>query len=244
MALASVLLATLPQARAADPITARWRFAGIDGEPVNAIAIDHGNPQLIYAVTGGDNVPAGFPYIYRSTDAGATWPRVYEAIQFDHLDVAIDPSDSRIVYVGDTHKLLKTLDGGASWNELPSITAASPTSIAIDPTRPRTLYVGVEFGWGVYRSADGGMRWENLLSSVYVNDVALDPTDSATIFAASEDYISGEQLITAGGVHRSRDGGAHWTEVLTNTAVLNLLVDPRNPQVIYAGTRDDGVLKC
>jgi photosystem II stability/assembly factor-like uncharacterized protein len=242
--LAALLLGAVAlPAAGAEPVTARWRFSGIPGEPVNAIAIARDNPQLIYAVTGGDNVPSPYPYINRSTDGGATWERVYEAIQFDHYDVAIDPSDSAVVYVGDSHKLLKTIDGGASWSQLPSIEPAVPTSIAIDPARPRTLYVGINYGWGVYRSTDGGMRYERLLRSVYVNDVTLDPADSAAIYAASEDYVSSGRLITAGGVHRSRDSGARWTKVLTNSAVLTLMVDQRNPRVLYAGTRDDGVLK-
>jgi hypothetical protein len=60
--LAALLLGAVAlPAAGAEPVTARWRFSGIPGEPVNAIAIARDNPQLIYAVTGGDNVPSPYP---------------------------------------------------------------------------------------------------------------------------------------------------------------------------------------
>ncbi|NTU86104.1 MAG: hypothetical protein HGA45_43385, partial [Chloroflexales bacterium] len=229
-------------ATAADPGTARWRFAGLPGHKVNAIAVAPDDPLLLYAGTGTGMEPAT-QRIYRSSNGTDSWTAVYTEPQADHNAIAIDPSDSRVVYVGESYEVLKTVDGGQSWAKLPAIGAAGHTAIAIDPAQPRTVYVGMEYGWGVFKSTNGGASWRNPLSSVYVTSLAISPTSTATIFAGSRDYISGASFINAGGVHRSRDGGASWTKVLTNSAVLSLLIDPRDPRALYAGTEGDGILK-
>lgn len=239
---AALWLPALPGATAAEPLTARWRPAGLAGHQVNAIAVAPDDGRLLYAGTGTGQDP-DTQRIYRSSDGAGAWEAVYTEPQGDHDAVAIDPSNSAVVYVGEAYEVLKTVNGGRSWEPLPSIGAAGHTAIAIDPSRPATVYVGMEFGWGVFKSTNGGAAWSNPLSSVYVTALALDPQSPATLFAGSRDYISGPTFITAGGVHRSRDGGASWTKVLTNSAVLSLLVDPRDPRVLYAGTEGDGVLK-
>ena len=58
----------------------------------------------------------------------------------------------------------------------------------------------------------------------------IDPTNPSIMYAAS----------VGGGVWKSTNGGANWNQltdlVLPNIAVASLAMDPRNPQVLYAGT--------
>lgn len=62
-----------------------------------------------------------------------------------------------------------------------------------------------------------------------VADLAIDPTDVNTVYAAS----------AAGGVFKSTDGGVGWTPVFDEIGpqpVGAIAVDPTNPDILYAGT--------
>jgi photosystem II stability/assembly factor-like uncharacterized protein len=59
--------------------------------------------------------------------------------------------------------------------------------------------------------------------------VVIDPTDPLRLFAAS----------VGGGVWRSTDGGASWAptnDLMANLAICSLVMDPTDPNTLYAGT--------
>lgn len=111
-------------------------------------------------------------------------------------------------------------------------------AIRIDPSAPRIVYAAAGLG-GLFKSTDGGGSWQrlpirpsSLLESV--RDVALDPSQPSTLYAAF-----GHTVL------RSRNGGASFSEVgaaIAATQVHGLAVDPRNPAVVYA-TTDRGLWK-
>ncbi|GEM_PF-941027 len=73
------------------------------------------------------------------------------------------------------------------------------------------------------------------LDSLIVYALVIDPVTMDTLYAA-----------TSGGVYKSTNGGADWYAVngeLTNTNVRCLVVDPDNPDILYAGTFGGGVFK-
>ena len=109
--------------------------------------------------------------------------------------------------------VFKSVDGGDTWSLLagsPAVAAGAAVSgIAVDPRNPRVLYVSTMhslhgsssvFGgaqvppgaprYGVYRSADGGASFTLLFSigdgdsARPVNQIALDPSDPGTLYAA------------------------------------------------------------
>ncbi len=62
-----------------------------------------------------------------------------------------------------------------------------------------------------------------------ITDLAVDPTDSATIYAAS----------AGAGVFKTTDGGSTWQPVFDEVGTYSMgavTVDPNNPNVVYAGT--------
>jgi hypothetical protein len=93
-------------------------------------------------------------------------------------------------------------------------------SIALNPRDSRLVIVASDSG-GLFRSRDGGTRWEHLdgLPTLRNYDVAFWPSDPNLVIATAEpDYTvmtaaGGLRTITTsgGGVWISRDGGTNWT---------------------------------
>jgi photosystem II stability/assembly factor-like uncharacterized protein len=141
----------------------RDRFEGY----VRALAIDPANPSTVYLGT-----ERGF---FRSLDSGESWasdggrsaPKVVAAL-------AADPRRPRVLYAGTFDGIVKSTDGGRTWRdstlglrrpyvlEHPSIEA-----IAVEPASHRVYAAGT---WGVFRSGDGGGRWQ--LASPFTPPVA------------------------------------------------------------------------
>ena len=110
----------------------------------------------------------------------------------------------------------------------------SVQALALDPSG--RLYLGT-FGSGIYRSRDGGPKWEKVsegLGDLYVTTLLIKPARSresggpkTTIFAGGARF----------GVSRSRDEGLHWEKAntgLIDTEILTLLADSQG--MLYAGT--------
>jgi photosystem II stability/assembly factor-like uncharacterized protein len=84
----------------------------------------------------------------------------------------------------------------------------------------------------IWKSTDGGAHWQRIVDDGEV--LALDPSRSGRLYAARST-----------GLARSDDGGRTWRKISTfgGTApqLTDLLVDPRTPATLYAGTAGDGV---
>jgi photosystem II stability/assembly factor-like uncharacterized protein len=106
------------------------------------------------------------------------------------------------------------------------------TALAIDPNSPGTIYAGTG-GSGVFKTTNGGSQWsavntglESSLSNLYIQSLAIDATDSQTIYAA-----------TQGGMFKSTNGGVKWSKAGSIGQVNSLAIDPNSPDTIYAGTQ-------
>jgi hypothetical protein len=97
----------------------------------------------------------------------------------------------------------------------------------------------VGFGDGIYRSDDGGKTWTNkgLTESQHISAIIVHPQDSDTVWAAVQGPLwspGGER-----GLYMTRDGGETWEKTLGGgewTGVTDLVIDPRDPDVLYAAT--------
>jgi len=144
--------------------------------------------------------------LYKTSDDGNQWQHVGEGLPTQHITaLAIDPIDTRLVYVGHTIDdwgcIAKSTDGGASWPiATRCITKAEISVLAIDPEQPDRIYAGTE-GWGVFRSDNGGMDWtpksdgigkniRRLLVNAKESRTAVYVQDERTIFRS---YNAGEE---------------------------------------------------
>lgn len=209
-----------------------WAPTALTANDINALAVDPSDPRVIYATVG-----SSFGWgVYKTTDGGGSWPAVYSG--FPNYAVAVDPLHPAVVYAGETHHAVKSVNGGATWVDLPDLGAASVTALAVDPVNTATVYAGVEYGWGVYKTTNGGARWQQALTSTYPNVLAVDPFAPTTIYVGARDYYD-----NPGGMLKSLDSGATWTRMMTSTQVNAIACDPEHEGTLYVGTEEDGALR-
>jgi photosystem II stability/assembly factor-like uncharacterized protein len=142
----------------------------------------------------------------------------------------------------------KTINGGATWAAVfEHENVASIGALAIDPKNHDVVWAGtgetnprndVTWGDGVYKSADGGKTWTNLglAATKYIASVVIDPRDSNTVLvgALGDAFADSSER----GVYRTTDGGKTWAKTLyagPRSGVSELVADPKNPAVLYAG---------
>ncbi|MGE0453985.1 MAG: glycosyl hydrolase [Vicinamibacteria bacterium] len=165
-------------------------------------------------------------------------------------DLAVDPTKPSRWYVAvASGGVWKTENAGATWAPLFDKEGSfSIGCITIDPQNPYVVWVGtgenngqrsVAYGDGVYRSEDGGKSWTNmgLKASEHIGKILVHPKDSNTVFVAAQG-----PLWSAGGdrgLYKTTDGGKSWKAVLKiseNTGVTDVVMDPRNPDVMLAAS--------
>jgi photosystem II stability/assembly factor-like uncharacterized protein len=155
-----------------------------------------------------------------------------------------------LFYMGSTGGgIWKTDNGGSSWKNLSDgYFGGSIGAIAVSESHNNIIYVGtgevtvrgnVSSGTGMYKSIDGGRSWTStgLPNSRHIPRVRIHPKNPDVAYAAvlGDLYKSSEER----GVYKTSDGGKTWDRVLFSNGdagAVDLVLDPLNPEVIYAST--------
>ena len=164
--------------------------------------------------------------------------------------VAGIPGDPNTYYFGAASGgAFRSTDGGHHWTPIfDKQEAASIGAIAIAPSAHNVIWVGtgetfirsnVSIGNGIYRSTDRGSTWEHkgLSATGRIGRVVVHPTNPDIVYAAALGHLYGPQ--DERGVFRTADGGDSWQRVLfvdENTGGVDVVMDPNNPQVLFAAT--------
>ena len=142
----------------------------------------------------------------------------------------------------------KTIDAGRVWEPVfDSQPVASIGALAVAPSAPDTVYVGsgestlrdsMGFGNGVYKSIDAGKTWSHLGldDTQHIGRIAVHPKNPNIVFVAAIGHLYAASAER--GVFRTLDGGKTWKKVLfkdENVGAVEVVIDPVNPQVVYAG---------
>lgn len=165
-------------------------------------------------------------------------------------DIEVDPSDFRVYYVGfATGGIWKTTNNGTTFKPVfDSHETHSIGDMAIAPSRSSVLYVGTgepnnrqssSFGAGMYKSTDGGETFTHigLRETQTIARVLVHPTNPDVVWVAALGRLFGPN--PERGVFKSTDGGATWQHVLKvdeNTGATDLVMDPSNPDILFAAT--------
>ena len=166
--------------------------------------------------------------------------------------VAVHPSDENIMYAGFSHGgVWKTTNGGNDWVPVfDQQTFLAIGDIVFDPVDPNIVYVGTGdvnisglpfIGDGIWKTTDGGDSWIHLglEDQRIIAKIAIDPTNNQTIFAATMGLPF--ERNNNRGLYKSTNGGTNWEQVLflsDSTGIIDLMINPSNPQVIYASGWD------
>src|SRR6266478_4242521 len=158
------------------------------------------------------------------------------------------PSQPNVFYMAQVNGgVFKSIDYGRTWEPIfDDQPTASIGAIAVSISNAESVYVGsgeglhrpdLSVGDGIYRSNDAGKTWTHLglKDGQQIPALAIDPTNPDRLFAAvlGHPYGPNEER----GIFRSTDGGKNWQKVLykdANTGGADVLIDPSNPQVVYA----------
>ena len=211
-----------------------WREIGpaVVGGRVSDIAVDEDDTRIIYVGTATSG-------IWKSMNHGTTWEPIFTDQSTASIgDVTLAPSNPDVVWVGTGEPqnrqsspwgdgVFKSMDGGRTWVRKGLQETRHISRIQVHPRNPDVAYVAAVGNlWresrerGVYKTVDGGDTWELVLyldENTGAIDLAMDPSDPNTLFAAmysrrrtSWGFNGGGQ---GSGIHRTVDGGASWTHL-------------------------------
>lgn len=175
---------------------------GLDGVVVHDVAADVGNPSTLYAA--GSSVPVlsliatpGSPSIYQSLDGGHSWTGFRSSAPFQAVAVAVDTTDSAVLYAADSSAALGGLwvsaDGGSTFVQKQHFRATS-LDVAEIPGGGNEVYVGTSSGLRVTR--DQGATVAGSFPGLGISAVR-----------AESGHPSAAMLVTAQGLWRTSDTG-------------------------------------
>ncbi len=163
-------------------------------------------------------------------------------------DIAVVEEDTDIIYIASsTGGLWKTLNHGTTWEPVfENGNTASLGAVALAPANPNIVWVGTGEPWGarsnswgdgVYKSEDGGKSWRHmgLTKSRHVGRIVIHPERPEILYVAALGSLWGASEDR--GLFKTTDGGQTWTKVLHvshHTGVVDVAMDPRDPDVLYA----------
>lgn len=157
----------------------------------------------------------------------------------DVRGLVVDPSDPNRFYFGTLDGQIYTSnDGARNWRLLVNFNRPQlfVDHILVDPRNSKVLYVAThrhKDAGGFFKSKDGGLTWRE---APELRNQAL---HSMTQSEANPNMLL---VGTITGVYRSNDSGETWFALPTipkagnEVDVESLAIDPRNSDVIYAGT--------
>ena len=211
---------------------ATWSAVGLANKDIQALAIDPGNSNTVYAA-------AWYIGVFKSTNGGNSWSAVNTGLTDTRIKaLAIDPSNSGTLYAGTYGGVFKSSNGGTGWSSVNTgLTSTDVRDLAVAPSDSKIVYAATESGYG-FKSTDGGANWNAMTGPTDTRfiSLAIDSSDSNTVYVGSR----------YGKVLKSSDGGVSWSTVEIHpiaTYVAVLTVDPGDSSILYAGTAADGVFK-
>lgn len=209
-----------------------------------------------------------------STDGGRTWslnragmPEISESSFTMAIEsVLIDPTnDSRLLafngnqrnwaapgayvdgqWTGDG-SVWESLDNGASWSRLSQVAPAANIRAAVFNADGSEIFAAVA-NRGVFLSTDGGSSWTQTgegLPHANSYDVTTHPTDPLVAWVAMGEGPDNGGTFVAGGIWKTADGGATWTDVNSGIDIVanatagntgsfhQIVVAPSDPERLY-----------
>lgn len=162
------------------------------------------------------------------------------------LDATTD--DTPVIYAGTASGgLWKSKDGGVGFEAIFDDHNQSIGAIKVDPKEQNNVWVGTGESWvrntvsvgdGVYLSTDAGDKWQHLglekTERIAAIEVSSQSSDTVFVCATGALWNDAKER----GVYRTNDQGKSWEKVLyvnESTGCSDLVIDPNNPNIIYAG---------
>ena len=159
--------------------------------------------------------PKGQNYtIWVATASGGVWKSINEGVTFEPVfehqgtstigDLAISPSNPEVVWVG---------------------------------TGEANIFRSSNPGCGIWRTEDGGETWTHmgLEETFTISRILVHPTNPEVVYvaAAGHEWTRNKER----GLFKTTNGGESWEKILykgPESGVNDLVMDPRDPEILYA----------
>lgn len=230
---------------------------------ITDIAVSKFDKYTVYCATATGG-------IWKTVNNGTTWGPIFDRQQTSSVgDIAVSPTDAGLIWAGTGEAnassysswgngIYRSSDGGETWTHMGLDDTHHIGRIIIHPENPDIVYVaalghlwGSNAERGLFQTKDGGKNWEKIL---YINenvgfvDLAMDPSDSKTLYAASygrradrfDDFDSmGINVIEGSAIYKTTDGGKNWEKLVSGlpsdrVGRIGLAVAKSSPNIIYA----------
>jgi photosystem II stability/assembly factor-like uncharacterized protein len=225
---------------------------------IGALAVNPNNPAIIFVGSASSG-------LWKSTTGGASWQPMFDKEGSYSIGwITIDPRNPSTIWVGTGENnsqrsvaygdgVYKSEDNGKTWKNVGLKQSEHIGRIVVDPTNSDIVYVAAQGPlWsaggdrGLYKTADGGKTWEQVLKisdNTGVSDVVIDPRNPKIVIATAWQRRRHFFTLIDGGpestIHRSTDGGRTWTKVSSGLpgeelGRIGLAISPVNPDIVYA----------
>jgi photosystem II stability/assembly factor-like uncharacterized protein len=217
----------------------KWQYLGptnVSGRMTDiAVVRPKGRSYTMYAASASGG-------LWKTDNEGTTWDPVFETGPSTAIgDVAVAPSDPRIVWIGTGEAnifrssqtgagIYRSDDAGKTWRHLGLAGTGTIARIVVHPSDPNIVYVAASgHEWtlnperGVFKTVDGGANWEKILSvddETGAIDLVMDPGENDILYAATWQRTRKKwndprnDARTAGsGIWRTSDAGRTWTPI-------------------------------
>lgn len=216
-----------------------WKCMGLQKtRNIHRILIDPNNPDIVYAgVMGNPFMEHAERGVYKTTDGGENWKLILHTNDTSGVgDMVMDPSNPNKLFVnmyqhkrtpwslkggGSGSGLYVTYDAGKSFKKLTKeeglpVGEFGRIGISISRSQPNRVYALVEATKnGLYRSDDGGLKWELVNSdpsvvtnrAFYFQDISCDPINENRLYNIN-------QMISV-----SEDGGKTFKNVIPYSGI-------------------------
>ncbi|HXJ77591.1 MAG TPA: glycosyl hydrolase [Candidatus Methylomirabilis sp.] len=228
----------------------------------------------VVAVAGHPTVSATFYFgacaggVWKSVDGGTYWENISDGFFRASAvgAIAVAPSDPNVIYAGTGEACIRgnvshgdgvyrSRDGGRTWDNTGLGDTRHIGRVRVHPRDADCVYVAaLGHAWGpnrqrgVFRSRDGGGKWEHVLfrsEGAGAVDLSLDPQNPRMLFAAIWEARRTPWGMTSGGpdssLYRSTDGGDTWTDISRRPGLpkgglgrIGVVVSPADGRRVYA----------
>ncbi len=194
---------------------------------VESIAVDPKDPNVVYAGT--------WHLAWKTSDGGANWQHINKGMidDSDVFSVIVSSANPSEVFASACSGIYKSVTGGELFDKIKGIpfTARRTRVLKQDPSNPAIVYAGTTEG--LWKSVDEGKNWKRTSNpDVVVNDVLIDPRNSARVLLATD----------RSGVLASDDSAATFSTSnhgYSHRYVSAILADNKEPNTLYIGLVND-----
>jgi photosystem II stability/assembly factor-like uncharacterized protein len=225
---------------------------------ISDLAVYEANPSIYYVGTAHGGV-------WKTTNNGTTFEAQFQDLGLMSIGaVAVSQNNPDLVWVGTGESnnrqstswgdgVYKSTDGGRTYTNAGLKTSRFINRIVIDPRNNDVVFVAATGSlWGpggergVYKTADGGRTWKQVLKvddDTGANDLVMDATNNKVLYASTYQRRRTQCCMNGGGpgsgIWKSTDAGETWTRLKGGIpdeplGRIGLDLSRRRPNILYA----------